>query len=203
MVISIRTPKREKDGRSGRPPTVLVYFKYTNTGRVGENRKQTTKTLIYVPLSIGNREQNNTIWKTGVLDCKTNKTFKTDTMTNNSVVDIDFGFNEHPKLEEIQWSILVGKENDRVRIIEHPDKEMLFPGVNAGLLYSVYPTVKRYKNPNEVELTVRAAYTKGKAAGPDWNSIAGWIKATGTITDEERTVSRGANNPQEQVAEKS
>lgn len=103
-------------------------------------------------------------------------------MTNNSVVDFDFGFNEPPKLEEIQWSILVGKENDRVRIIEHPDTEMLFPGVNAGLLYSVYPTVKRYKTPNEVELTVRAAYTKGKAAGLDWNSIAGWIKATGTIT---------------------
>lgn len=40
--------------------------------------------------------------------------------------------------------------------------------------------MKRYKNPNEVELTVRAAYTKGKAAGPDWDSIAGWIKATGT-----------------------
>lgn len=78
-------------------------------------------------------------------------------MTNNSVVDIDFSFNEPPKLEEIQWSILVGKENNRVRIIEHPDREMLFPGVNAGLLYSVYPTVKRYKNPNEVELTVRAA----------------------------------------------
>jgi hypothetical protein len=103
-------------------------------------------------------------------------------MTNNFVVDIDFNFNEPPKLEEIQWSILVGKENDRVRIIEHPDREMLFPGVNAGLLYSVYPTAKRYKNPNEVELTVRAAYAKGKAAELDWNSIPEWIKATGTIT---------------------
>lgn len=101
-------------------------------------------------------------------------------MTNNFVVD--FYFNEPPKLEEIQWSILVGKENNRVRIIEHPDREMLFPGVNAGLLYSGYPTVKRYKKPNEVELTVRAAYAKGKAAGLDWDSIPEWIKATGTIT---------------------
>ena len=58
------------------PPLVLVY-KYTNTGSVRKNRKQTTKTLIYVPLFIGNCEQNNTVWKTGVLDCKLNKTFKT------------------------------------------------------------------------------------------------------------------------------
>lgn len=58
------------------PPLILVY-KYTNTERVRNNRNQTTKTLIYVPLSIDNCEQNNTVWKTGVLDCKLNKTFKT------------------------------------------------------------------------------------------------------------------------------
>ena len=71
-------------------------------------------------------------------------------MTNN--FEVDFYFNEPPKLEEIQWSILVGKENNRVRIIEHPDREMLFPGVNADLLYSGYPTVKRYKKPNGIHL---------------------------------------------------
>ena len=63
-------------------------------------------------------------------------------MTNNSVVDIDFSFNEPPKLEEIQWSILVGKENDRVRIIEHPDGEMLFPGVQTTLKSKLLIKVK-------------------------------------------------------------
>ena len=57
-------------------PIVLVY-KYTNTGRVRKNRNQISKMLIYIPLSIDKREQNNTVWKTGVLDCKLNKTFKT------------------------------------------------------------------------------------------------------------------------------
>ena len=56
-------------------------------------------------------------------------------MTNNSVVDIDFSFNEPPKLEEIQWRILVGKENDRVRIIEHPDREIGCIYVNNNKFY--------------------------------------------------------------------
>jgi len=58
------------------PPLVLVY-NILNTGRVRNNRNQTSKMLIYVSLSIDKREQNNTVWKTVVLDCKLNKTFKT------------------------------------------------------------------------------------------------------------------------------
>lgn len=96
--------------------------------------------------------------------------------------DVVIEFTTPLTMEGIRWNIIVRRNGNNLRIIENADVGMLFPGANAGLLYSVYPTVKRYKKPNEVELTVRAAYTMGKAAGLDWNSIAGWIKATGTKT---------------------
>ena len=73
----------------------------------------------------------------------------------------------------------MGYDGDRVRVIEHPDADMLFSGANAGLLFSVYPTVERDREPNEIELTVRTGYVKGECDGPDWGHLAQKIKESG------------------------
>ena len=94
-------------------------------------------------------------------------------------IEILFDANSSRELGEVRWSILVGKEGDRVRVIDRPEVEMLFAGVNAGLLFSVYPTAERLREPNEVELTVRTAFIKGEADGPDWSNLTQKIKASG------------------------
>ena len=94
-------------------------------------------------------------------------------------LEVLFDSNPPREIDEVRWNILVGKEGDQVRVINRPDVEMLFAGVDGGLLFAVYPAEDRLREPYEVELTVRAAYIKGEADGPDWNTLAQEIKASG------------------------
>lgn len=96
------------------------------------------------------------------------------------VANVEIEFSNPPALDEVKWNIIVGKNGDRLRVIENPDVEMLFAGENAGLLFSVYPTVEHIKKPDEIELTVRTAYVKRQSTKPDWNTIAQDIKESGT-----------------------
>ncbi len=96
-------------------------------------------------------------------------------------VEIDFP-TPQPSLDDVKWHIIVAKNGDRPRVIDNPDVEMLFPGENAGLLFSAYPTMEYIKNPDDLELTVRTAYVKRnstKNVPDDWETFAQDVKASG------------------------
>lgn len=84
------------------------------------------------------------------------------------------------EIDKVRWTILIGKEGDRVRVTEQPKMEMLFSGVNAGLLFPVSPIAERSMEPNEIELTVRTTYIKGETDELDWDSLTQKIRESGT-----------------------
>lgn len=98
---------------------------------------------------------------------------------NNKIANVEIGFSTPPALDAVKWKIIVGQNGNRLRVIEDANVEMLFPGENAGLLFSVYPTVEHLLKPDEVELTVRTAYIKRESTRLDWSTLAQDIKESG------------------------
>ena len=92
---------------------------------------------------------------------------------------VELEFSTPPALDDVNWHIIVGKNGDRLSVIEDADVEMLFARENAGLLYSMYSTVEHLMEPDEVELTVCTAYVKGENDKSDWSALATDIKESG------------------------
>lgn len=93
--------------------------------------------------------------------------------------DVVIEFTTPPTMEGIRWNIIVRRNGNNLRIIENADVGMLFPGANAVLLYSVYPTKEHLMEPNEIELSIRTAFIKGDTDDGTLPNLSQKIKESG------------------------